>query len=147
MRLPVVAAATAVGAAAAYRRLHPEDDLADEVAVVTGVSRGPGLLLATELAKRGCRLVLCTRDRAELDRATARLRETGAQVAALARLARAGRVRWAPEAGIHLVLSGGQLAAGLDGGRARGPADRGRDGSPPAGAQGGIARALGCLSP
>jgi NAD(P)-dependent dehydrogenase (short-subunit alcohol dehydrogenase family) len=84
MWLPVVAAATAVGAAAAYRRLHPEDDLADEVAVVTGVSRGPGLLLATELAKRGCRLVLCARDRAELDRATARLRETGAQVAALA---------------------------------------------------------------
>jgi NAD(P)-dependent dehydrogenase (short-subunit alcohol dehydrogenase family) len=109
MRLPVVAAATAVGAAAAYRRLHPEDDLADEVAVVTGVSRGPGLLLATELAKRGCRLVLCARDRAELDRATARLRETGAQVAALARLARAGRVRWAPEAGIHLVLSGASL--------------------------------------
>jgi hypothetical protein len=30
MRLPVAVAA--VGAAAAYRRLHPEDDLADEVA-------------------------------------------------------------------------------------------------------------------
>lgn len=56
MRLPVaVAAAAAVGAAAAYRRLHPEDDLADEVAVVTGASGGLGLLLATELARRGCR--------------------------------------------------------------------------------------------
>jgi hypothetical protein len=52
MRLPVAVAAAAVGAAAAYRRLHPEDDLAGEVAVVTGASRGLGLLhLATELAR------------------------------------------------------------------------------------------------
>jgi short-subunit dehydrogenase len=85
MRLPVAAAiAGAAAATVTYRRLRVEDDLADEVAVVTGASRGLGLLLATELAKRGCRLLLCARDRAELDRATARLRETGAQVAALA---------------------------------------------------------------
>ena len=83
MRLPVAIAA-AVGAAVAYRRLHPEDDLAGEVAVVTGASRGLGLLLATELARRGCRLLLCARDQAELDRAAARLRETGAQVTTLA---------------------------------------------------------------
>ena len=75
MRLPVAVAAAAVGAAAAYRRVHPEDDLADEVAVVTGASRGLGLLLATELARRGCPLLLCARDHAELDRAAARLRE------------------------------------------------------------------------
>ncbi|HEY2521177.1 MAG TPA: hypothetical protein VGJ19_13775 [Streptosporangiaceae bacterium] len=30
-----------------------EDDLTGEVAVVTGASRGLGLLLATELARRG----------------------------------------------------------------------------------------------
>ena len=84
MRLPVAVVAAAVGAAAAYRRLHPEDDLADEVAVVTGASRGLGLLLATELARRGCRLLLCARDDAELDRAAARLREVGAEVATVA---------------------------------------------------------------
>jgi NAD(P)-dependent dehydrogenase (short-subunit alcohol dehydrogenase family) len=86
MRLPVAATAT-IGAAAliaAYRRLHREDDLADEVAVVTGAPRGLGLLVATELAKRGCRLLLCARDGAELDRAAVRLRDTGAQVATVA---------------------------------------------------------------
>jgi short-subunit dehydrogenase len=86
MRLPV-AAATAIGAAAAAvasRRLRVEDDLAGEVAVVTGASRGLGLLLATELARRGCRLLLCARDDAELDRAAGRLRETGAEVATVA---------------------------------------------------------------
>jgi hypothetical protein len=86
MRFPVAAAA-AVGSAAAaagYRRLHREDDLAAEVAVVTGASRGLGLLIATELARRGCRLLLCARDGAELDRADARLRATGAEIAAVA---------------------------------------------------------------
>jgi short-subunit dehydrogenase len=58
-----------------------EDDLAGEVAVVTGASRGLGLLLATELARRGCRLLICARDQAELDRAAERLRATGAEVA------------------------------------------------------------------
>jgi short-subunit dehydrogenase len=61
-----------------------EDDLAGEVAVVTGASRGLGLLLATELAGRGCRLLICARDRAELDRAAGRLRAGGAEVATLA---------------------------------------------------------------
>jgi short-subunit dehydrogenase len=58
-----------------------EDDLTGEVAVVTGASRGLGLLLATELARRGCRLLICARDQDELDRAAARLRESGAEVA------------------------------------------------------------------
>ena len=84
MRLPVAVVAAAVGAVTAYRRLHPEDDLAGEVAVVTGASRGLGLLLAAELARRGCRLLLCARDQSELERAATRLRATGAQVAALA---------------------------------------------------------------
>jgi short-subunit dehydrogenase len=85
MRLPVAAVTTGAAAVVtAYRRLRLEDDLADEVPLVTGASCGLGLLLATELAKRGCRLLLCARDRAELDRAAVRLRETGAQVAAVA---------------------------------------------------------------
>jgi short-subunit dehydrogenase len=85
MRIPVAAAAIGVAAAAAaVRRVRPEDDLAGEVAVVTGGSRGLGLLLATELARRGCRLVLCARDSAELDQAAARLRADGADVITVA---------------------------------------------------------------
>jgi short-subunit dehydrogenase len=85
MKFPVAAAATAGAAAvAAYRRLDREDDLAGEVAVVTGASRGLGLLIAAELARRGCRLLLCARDGAELDRAAERLRATGAEIAAVA---------------------------------------------------------------
>jgi short-subunit dehydrogenase len=60
-----------------------EDDLTGEVAVVTGASRGLGLLLATELARRGARLLICAQDQGELDRATDRLRELGAEVAAV----------------------------------------------------------------
>ena len=60
------------------------DDIRGEVAVVTGASRGLGLLLATELGRRGCKLLICARDAEELEKAAARLRETGAQVAAMA---------------------------------------------------------------
>jgi short-subunit dehydrogenase len=87
MKLRAAAMATTVGAAAvAGRRGRPraEDDLRGEVAVVTGASRGLGLLLATELAQRGCRLLICARDQDELDQAAARLRGTGAQVATVA---------------------------------------------------------------
>jgi NAD(P)-dependent dehydrogenase (short-subunit alcohol dehydrogenase family) len=82
MRLSLAAAAA--GAAAANRRRRPSDDLAGEVALVTGASRGLGLLIATELAGRGCRLLLCARDDAELERAADRLRSAGAEVAAVA---------------------------------------------------------------
>ncbi len=85
MKFPVSAAVGGAVALAAYRRrLRVEDDLTGEVAVVTGASRGLGLLLAFELARRGCRLLVCARDGEELDRAAARLRETGAQVVAVA---------------------------------------------------------------
>jgi short-subunit dehydrogenase len=86
MRLSLAAVTTAGAAAAvaAYRRRRPGDDLAGEVALVTGASRGLGLLIATELARRGCRLLLCARDGAELERAADRLRSAGAEVAAVA---------------------------------------------------------------
>jgi short-subunit dehydrogenase len=61
-----------------------KDDIRDEVAVVTGASRGLGLLLARELARHGCPLVICARDNAELQRAAAQLRDEGAQVTAVA---------------------------------------------------------------
>jgi len=57
---------------------------AGEVAVITGASRGLGLLLARELARHSCPLVICARDRAELERAAGQLRGAGAEVTAVA---------------------------------------------------------------
>ena len=54
------------------------------MAIVTGASRGLGLLLARELARQGCPLVICARDSAEPGRAAAELREAGADVTAVA---------------------------------------------------------------
>jgi hypothetical protein len=61
-----------------------QDNLHGEVAVVTGASRGLGLLLARELARQGCALIICARDPAELGRAAVQLREDGADVASVA---------------------------------------------------------------
>ena len=72
---------TATAAVAARRT---KDDIRGEVALVTGASRGLGLLLARELARQGCPLVICARDAAELDRAAAELRAEGADVTAVA---------------------------------------------------------------
>src|SRR6201994_3305651 len=80
---PLLTAGALAGAAALAARRAP-DNLRGEVAVITGASRGLGLLLAGELARRGCRLVICSRDAAELDRAAAQLREAGADVTAVA---------------------------------------------------------------
>jgi short-subunit dehydrogenase len=60
------------------------DDLHGEVAVVAGGSRGLGLLLARELARHACPLVICARDGAELERAAGDLRAAGAEVTAVA---------------------------------------------------------------
>src|SRR5690348_1578878 len=82
-RVPLVAAVTTLaGAILATRR--GQDDIRGEVAVVTGASRGLGLLLARELARHSCPLVICARDAAELDRAAGQLRAAGAEVTAVA---------------------------------------------------------------
>ena len=59
-------------------------DIRGEVAVVTGASRGLGLLLARELAGHGCPLIICARDAAGLERAASQLRDAGAEVTAVA---------------------------------------------------------------
>ncbi|HEX8271264.1 MAG TPA: SDR family NAD(P)-dependent oxidoreductase [Longimicrobiaceae bacterium] len=59
-----------------------EEDIAGEVALVTGGSRGLGLLLARELAAAGCPVAICARDERELDAARADLEGRGAQVLA-----------------------------------------------------------------
>ena len=78
----VTAVTTLAGAILAARR--GQDDIRGEVAVVTGASRGLGLLLARELARHSCPLVICARDAAELDRAAGHLRAAGAEVTAVA---------------------------------------------------------------
>jgi NAD(P)-dependent dehydrogenase (short-subunit alcohol dehydrogenase family) len=56
---------------------HIRADLNGQVALITGGSRGLGLALAHELGAHGCKLAICARDRAELDRAAAELRDAG----------------------------------------------------------------------
>jgi short-subunit dehydrogenase len=77
--VPLVTAATALAGVILAARRGP-DDIRGEVAVVTGASRGLGLLLARELARYSCPLVICARDAAELDRAAEQLRAAGAEV-------------------------------------------------------------------
>ncbi len=60
-----------------------EADLSGQVALITGGSRGLGLLMARELAREGCRLAICARDEAELERARADLEGRGATVLAV----------------------------------------------------------------
>ncbi len=80
--LPLAAASVLTGAILTSRRAR--DDIHGEVAVVTGASRGLGLLLARELARYSCPLVICARDAAELERAASELRAAGAQVTTVA---------------------------------------------------------------
>ncbi|MCA6096586.1 SDR family NAD(P)-dependent oxidoreductase [Streptomyces sp. SCA3-4] len=53
------------------------DRLDGGTALVTGSSRGLGLLIARELGRRGCRVMLCARDADELSRAERLLRDEG----------------------------------------------------------------------
>jgi short-subunit dehydrogenase len=85
MRVPAsLAAGAALAAASVLAARRSRDDIRGEVAIVTGASRGLGLLLARELARHGCPLVICARDAAELDRAAGELRAGGAEVTAVA---------------------------------------------------------------
>ena len=52
----------------------------DKVVLITGGSRGLGLVLARQLVAQGARVGLCARDEAELQRAAAELRGRGGTV-------------------------------------------------------------------
>lgn len=61
-----------IGAGAALRglvRYRRRIDLAGKVCVITGGSRGLGLVLARELLRRGARVAICAREKDELQRA------------------------------------------------------------------------------
>jgi NAD(P)-dependent dehydrogenase (short-subunit alcohol dehydrogenase family) len=75
----LIAGGVIVGAAfaAEARRARQKIDLDGRVALVTGGSRGLGLLIARELGRQGARVVLLARDRAELERAERKLQTGG----------------------------------------------------------------------
>ena len=75
---------TALGAGtyvlkSAFRRLL-DYDLRNKTVLITGGSRGLGLVMAREFAREGARLVLCARDEQELDQARLDLESSGAEV-------------------------------------------------------------------
>ena len=64
-----------------YGRVR-EQNLLGHIALVTGGSRGFGYLIARELGHAGCKLVICSRDQEELNRAAGELRQIGLTVLA-----------------------------------------------------------------
>jgi NAD(P)-dependent dehydrogenase (short-subunit alcohol dehydrogenase family) len=67
-----------------YRKLRAGSaDLRGQVAIVTGGSRGLGFLLARELGREGCRIVICARGEQELERARRSLAAEGAETLAV----------------------------------------------------------------
>ncbi|HET9212729.1 MAG TPA: SDR family NAD(P)-dependent oxidoreductase, partial [Thermoanaerobaculia bacterium] len=104
-KLAAPAAALATGAALAgislilarALRRRPAIQLRDRVAVITGGSRGLGLLMARELAAEGARLAILARDPAELDLARRELTAAGGQrvLALPCDVGNEGEVRWA----------------------------------------------------
>jgi short-subunit dehydrogenase len=67
-----------------YRKLRARRaDLRGQVAVITGGSRGLGFLLARELGREGCRIVISARNEEELERARQSLADQGTETLAL----------------------------------------------------------------
>jgi NAD(P)-dependent dehydrogenase (short-subunit alcohol dehydrogenase family) len=79
-------AAAGLGALLAARavvRRWREYDFKDKTVLITGGSRGLGLVLAREFAREGARIAICARDSEALDRARADLKARGASVLAV----------------------------------------------------------------
>jgi NAD(P)-dependent dehydrogenase (short-subunit alcohol dehydrogenase family) len=76
----VLLAGAALLAARELRRRINTEDLHGQTALVTGGSRGLGLLIGRELLQAGCRLAICARDADELERARADLAHHGGPV-------------------------------------------------------------------
>lgn len=79
-------AAVGVGALLATRsavQRWREYDLRDKTVLITGGSRGLGLVMAREFAREGARVAVCARDLGELARARADLQARGAQALAI----------------------------------------------------------------
>ncbi len=82
-RQKLMIAAAGAGAGVIARELLKRSNdpvIAGDVALITGGSKGLGLELARQFAREDCRIVICARNEAELERAGADLRSRGAQV-------------------------------------------------------------------
>lgn len=62
------------------RKKQREFDLNNKVVLISGGSRGLGLILARQFADAGARLAICSRDETELERARTELIQSGAEV-------------------------------------------------------------------
>jgi NAD(P)-dependent dehydrogenase (short-subunit alcohol dehydrogenase family) len=84
-KLALSLGAAGVGSWLALRVLRSRlaHDLRDKVVLVTGGSRGLGLVLARHLVQEGARIAICARDQEELDRAFRDLADRGARVLAV----------------------------------------------------------------
>ena len=81
MRKLTLAAGLVIAGLALTQRRPPRFEIAGKVVVVTGGSRGLGLQIAREAARRGAKLGLCARLADELDAAQAELAADGTTVA------------------------------------------------------------------
>jgi NAD(P)-dependent dehydrogenase (short-subunit alcohol dehydrogenase family) len=76
-------AAAGIGALAAYtalKKTRPIYDFRNRVVLITGGSRGLGLILARQLGERGARVAICARNQEELLRAEMDLKARGTEV-------------------------------------------------------------------
>ena len=80
MNRGLLAAAATIGGYYAYRALKPRYDFRGKHVLITGGSRGLGLILARKFAAQGARLSLCSRHADELARAGAELSGKGVKV-------------------------------------------------------------------
>lgn len=80
MRNLLLLGAAGVGGYLAWQALRPRYDFRNRTVLITGGSRGLGLVLARQLAAAGARLGLMARDQDELDRAAYELRARGTPV-------------------------------------------------------------------
>src|SRR5438046_10005078 len=84
MKRATIIALAGAGAVLALRGLRSRAtyDFRDKSVLITGGSRGLGLVLAREFAAEGGRLTIIARDRVELEQARADLAARGAEVLA-----------------------------------------------------------------
>jgi NAD(P)-dependent dehydrogenase (short-subunit alcohol dehydrogenase family) len=81
-----LAAALGVGTISALtvlKKVRPVFDFQNKTVLITGGSRGLGIVLARMLAERGARLAICARDQDELARAKEDLQARGAEILTL----------------------------------------------------------------